>query len=166
MNFRRLILIFVVLITLVVYSAVLVIAGNTARGNPVIHKIFNIKEVPGEKIITKVEIVYVEKEVIKEVYWYQFHATGYSSNDPSQGTDRIMSSGEEVYEGAVATDPSVIPIGTKLDICGLPNDWDGIYIAEDVGGAVKDLKIDVFRESKLDALQINQMVWVRILEEE
>ena len=82
------------------------------------------------------------------------------------GYTRTKYSGGADHEGAVATDPSVIPIGTKLDILGLPNGWDGIYTAEDVGGTVKDLKIDVFRESKLDALQINQMVWVRILEEE
>ena len=164
MRIRRLALIFVILITLVVYSAALVIAGNIARDNPVIYKIFNIKEVPVEKTIIKT--VYVEKEVIKEVHWYQFYATGYSPDDPSQGTDHTMSSGREVYEGAVATDPSVIPIGTKLEIRGLPNDKDGIYVAEDIGGAIQDLKIDIFCESKFDALQINQMVWIKILEED
>lgn len=165
MRIRKFILIFVILITLVVYSTALVIAGNIAKDNPVIYKIFNIKEAPVEKIITKVEIVYVEKEVIKEVHWYQFHATGYSPDDPSQGTGRIMSSGREVHEGAVATDPSVIPIGTKLEIRGLSNDRNGIYVAEDVGRVIKGLRIDIFCESKFDALQINQMVWVRILED-
>ncbi len=161
MKVKRLALIFAVLVILIVCSAAFVIAEDIARDNPVI---FNMKEVPIEKIITKT--VYVEREVIKEVHWYQFHATGYSPNDPSQGTSRTMSSGEEVYEGAVATDPSVIPTGTKLEIRGLPDDWDGIYVAEDVGGAIKGLRIDVFRESKLEALQIGQMVWVRIITKE
>jgi len=131
-----------------------------AEANPVIKKFLYPKEVEVEKV--KKEYVIVEKEIIKEVNWYQFYATGYSPNDPTQGTNRVMASGKEVYEGAVAVDPDVIPLGTKMEIKGLPNGLDGIYTAEDTGGAIKDLRIDVFRESKLEALQINCNVWVRI----
>jgi len=131
-----------------------------AENNPVIKELLKFKEVPIEKV--EKEYVIVEKEIIKEVNWYQFYATGYSPDDPSQGTNRVMASGKEVYEGAIAVDPEVIPLGTKLEIIGLPNGYDGIYYAEDTGGAIKGLRIDVFRESKLEALQINCNVWVRI----
>ncbi len=166
MKVRRLALIFVALVILIICSAAFVIAEDIARDNPIIHKIFNIKEVPVEKIITKVETVYVEKEVIKEVHWYQFYATGYSPDDPKQGTNRIMASEKEVLEGAVAADPKVLPLGTKIEIRGLLNNKDGIYIVEDIGGKIKGLDIDIFRENKFEALQINQMVWIRIIEEE
>lgn len=117
-----------------------------------------VKRTPIEKIVIK--NVYIEKEV----YWYQFQATGYSANDQSQGTNSIMASGKEVYEGAIAVDPKVIPLGTKLEIRGLLNGKDGIYYAEDTGGKVIGLRIDIFYENFFDALQTNQMVWVRFLE--
>ena len=119
-----------------------------------------VRRTPIEKVVTK--NVYIEKEV----YWYQFQVTGYSPDDPNQGTTRIMASGKEVYEGAVAVDPKVIPLGTKLEIRGLLNGKDGIYYAEDTGGKVIGLRVDIFYENYFDALQVNQMVWVRFLEEE
>lgn len=109
--------------------------------------------------------VRVKEYVSKDIYWYSFLATGYSPNDSTQGTGRIMKSGNEVYEGAIAVDPEVIPLGTKVEIKGLPFGLDGIYIAEDTGGMIQDYHIDVFQESKDRALQINCDVWVRILEE-
>ena len=110
-----------------------------------------------------IEEVIIEKEIVREINWYQFYATGYSPKDPSQGTIDIMASGKEVYQGTIAVDPEIIPLGTKVEIKGLPNGWNGIYTAEDTGEAIKDLRIDVFRESKLEALQINCSVWVRII---
>jgi len=161
MKVKRLALIFAVLIILIVCSAAFVIAEDIARDNPVI---FNTKEAPVERVITKTKTVYVEKAV--DVYWYQFHATGYSPDDSSQGTNRTMASGKEVHEGAVAADPKVLPLGTELEIRGLPDGKDGKYIVEDTGGAIKGLRIDVFRESYLEALQINQTVWVRLITKE
>lgn len=114
--------------------------------------------------IKEVEVV-VEKEVRKEVYWYQFHATGYSANDPTQGTNETMASGKKVYKGAIAADPSILPLGTKVEIKGLPDGNDGIYTVEDTGGMIKGFDIDVFYDNKFDAMQINCTVWVRILEE-
>ena len=159
---RRLIIIYILLGLLLIWAIALTIGMDIANANPVFRFIPKVqeKEVPVEKI------VYVEKEVIQEVYWYQFKATGYSPNDPKQGTNRTMASGKEVYEGAIAVDPDVIPLGTKVEIKGLPNEWDGIYTAEDTGGAIKELTIDVFRENYFEAFQINCNVWIRILESE
>src|SRR4030042_876867 len=112
-----------------------------------------------DKIIKEVEYIEVENEV----YLYSFHATGYSPDDATQGTGRIMASGKEVYIGAVAVDPDIISLGTKLEIRGLPNGWDGIYTAEDTGGKIKENRLDIYRELKYEAMQINCFVWVKIL---
>lgn len=159
MHYKRLLFVFTILVIFIAYSLAMVIA----EANPVIKKFFYPKGFEVESV--KKEYVIVEKEVEKEVYWWQFYATGYSPDDPKQGTNRTMASGKEVYEGAIAVDPDVIPLGTRVEIIGLPNGWNGVYCAEDTGGAIKDLHIDVFRESKFEALRINQMVWIRILEE-
>lgn len=47
----------------------------------------------------------------------------------------------------VAVDPEVIPLGSELAINGRPG-----YIAEDTGGAVKGNKIDIFMNSRGQAL--------------
>ena len=162
---RRIGLVFAGLIILIIYSIAILIAKDIAEANPVIRKILQIEEktVEVETVKIKTEIVYIEKEI--EVDWYQFYATGYSPDDPSQGTNRTMANGKEVWEGAIAADPKVLPIGTKVEIKGLLDGLDGIYIVEDTGEAIKGLRIDVFRESKFEALQINCPVWIRILEE-
>ena len=47
--------------------------------------------------------------------------------------------------GAVAVDPRVIPLGTKLYVESLDNTKDyGFCVAEDTGGAIKGNKIDLF----------------------
>ncbi|MBU7007754.1 3D domain-containing protein [Phosphitispora fastidiosa] len=50
--------------------------------------------------------------------------------------------------GVVAVDPRVIPMGTKLYIEGY-----GYGIASDTGGAIKGRKIDVFFETRAEALK-------------
>lgn len=158
MHYKRLLFVFTILVIFIAYSLAMVIA----EANPVIKKFFYLKGFEVE--VPKTEIVYVDREVEKEVYWWQLYATGYSPDDPKQGTNRVMASGKEVYEGAIAADPDVIPLGVDVEIKGLPNGWDGIYHTEDTGGAIKGLHIDVFRESKFEALQINCNVWIRILD--
>ena len=160
---RRIGLVFTGLIILMIYSVAILMANDIAETNPVIRRILQIEErtVEVEKIKTEIQTVYIEKEI--EVHWYRFHITGYSSNDPSQGTNDVMASGKKVFVGAVAADPTVLSLGTKIEIKGLG--LDGEYIVEDVGGLIKGLDIDVYCESKLEALTINGYAWVRIIEE-
>lgn len=47
----------------------------------------------------------------------------------------------------IAVDPDVIPLGSIVEINGLN------YIAEDIGGAIKDNHIDIFFSSHDDALE-------------
>lgn len=70
---------------------------------------------------------------------------GKSVNDPYYG---ITASGTIATAGrTVAVDPTVIPIGSEVVIN------DHTYIAEDVGGAIKENRIDVYFNSHEEALE-------------
>lgn len=57
----------------------------------------------------------------------------------------ITASGTRARPGTVAVDPRVIPLGTKLYVESLDGTKDyGFAIAEDVGGAIKGMRIDLF----------------------
>ena len=114
-----------------------------------------------EKIVIEKEPVVITKveKVEKEVDWFHFVATGYSADDPVQGTNNITATGKEVHEGIVAVDPKVIPLGTKIEIKGI-----GTFIAEDTGGKIKGNRIDIFFNSKDEAKKFGKKgVWVRVL---
>ena len=70
--------------------------------------------------------------------------------DPSAGSKTAM--GTRARVGAVAVDPRVIPLGTKLYIesmDGFPT--YGFAVAEDTGGAIKGNRIDVFYNTNREA---------------
>jgi 3D (Asp-Asp-Asp) domain-containing protein len=56
--------------------------------------------------------------------------------------------GAKTRRGIIAVDPRVIPMGTRLYIEGY-----GYGVAADTGGAIKGRKIDVFFESRREALK-------------
>lgn len=65
-----------------------------------------------------------------------------------QWADGITYTGTVATAGrTVAVDPDVIPLGSTVRINGHD------YIAEDIGGAIKESRIDVFFDSHQDALQ-------------
>lgn len=76
-------------------------------------------------------------------------ATGYDdsweSNYPYYGQPSYI--GLPLARGIIATDPNVIPMGTKLYVEGY-----GEGIAADQGGAIKGNRIDLFFDSKQEAL--------------
>lgn len=75
-------------------------------------------------------------------YDLSFQSCGKNPGDPYYG---ITASGTKARPGAVAVDPNVIPLGTKLYIESLDGTPDyGHAIAEDTGGAIKNNKIDLF----------------------
>lgn len=88
-------------------------------------------------------------------------ATAY---DPSAGSKTAM--GTRARVGAVAVDPRVIPLGSKLYIesmDGFPT--YGFATAEDTGGAIKGNRIDLFYSTNAQALRFGRRnVKVYVLE--
>ncbi|WP_427337728.1 3D domain-containing protein [Caloranaerobacter sp. DY30410] len=83
-------------------------------------------------------------------YDLSYESTGKKPGDKDYG---ITAMGTKVRRGVVAVDPRVIPLGTKLYIKSLDGTKDyGFAIAEDTGGAIKGNKIDLFFESRSEAL--------------
>jgi 3D (Asp-Asp-Asp) domain-containing protein len=70
--------------------------------------------------------------------------TGKSKSHPAYGITKTGT--KATYRRTIATDPKVIPLGSKVYI-EFPEPYtymNGNYIAEDTGGAIKGNKIDVF----------------------
>lgn len=72
---------------------------------------------------------------------------GKDETHPAYG---ITASGEKAVEGiTVAADPSVFPLGSKLEIEGF-----GTYIVQDTGKSIKGNKIDIFLDSHERCLEM------------
>jgi 3D (Asp-Asp-Asp) domain-containing protein len=113
------------------------------------------------EIVVEKEPVYITevKEIEKKTEWFYFVATGYSANDPLQGTNNITATGKEIKKGMIAVDPKVIPLGTEIEIKDI-----GFFIAEDTGGKIKGNRIDIYFETKEEAKIFGrQEIWVRML---
>jgi LysM repeat protein len=94
------------------------------------------QEYPIEKVLTATLTAYTAG----------FESTGKTSSHPEYG---ITYSGKKVQEGrTIAVDPSVIPLGSTVYIEGV-----GLRTAEDIGSAIKGVKIDVFIEDLEEALE-------------
>lgn len=109
-----------------------------------------------EKEVTAKEF---DKSKAKKVY--NMEATAY---DPSAGSKTAM--GTKARVGAVAVDPKVIPLGSKLYI-ETQDGWPsyGYAAAEDTGGAIKGMRIDLFFNSNKTALQFGRrMVTVYVID--
>ncbi len=86
---------------------------------------------------------FIEAMVLEATaYDLSFASTGKRPGDKYWG---ITASGTRARPGTVAVDPRVIPLGTKLYVESLDGTKDyGFAIAEDVGGAIKGMRIDLF----------------------
>jgi len=113
------------------------------------------------EIVVEKEPVYITevKEIEKETEWFYFVATGYSANDPLQGTNNITATGKEIKKGMIAVDSKIIPLGTRIEIKDM-----GVFVAEDTGGKIKGNRIDIYFETKEEAKEFGrQTIWVRVL---
>lgn len=76
-------------------------------------------------------------------------ATAYTKGEP--GVDEITASGSEVRIGTVAIDRKMFPFGTKFYIVSNDGAYTyGFSVAEDVGGAIKNNRIDLYFNTKAD----------------
>lgn len=121
-----------------------IVDGNVISGVVIGTEI--IKE-PVTKIVaegTKEENMIHGKKYVKKIV---MEGTAY---DPSAGSMTAM--GTRARVGAVAVDPRVIPLGTKLyieSLDGFPT--YGFAVAEDTGGAIKGNRIDLFYNTNREA---------------
>jgi 3D (Asp-Asp-Asp) domain-containing protein len=90
--------------------------------------------------------------------WLLFEATGYCSCIKCCGkSDGITASGTQADHGTIAVDPEVIPLGIRVYIQGM-----GEFQAEDVGGAIKGRRIDIFFRDHNTALKFGRKM-VRVM---
>jgi len=80
--------------------------------------------------------------MVATAYDNSYESTGKYPGEKYWG---LTASGTKARVGAVAVDPRVIPLGTKLYVESLDGTKDyGFCVAEDTGGAIKGNKIDLF----------------------
>lgn len=70
--------------------------------------------------------------------WMNFQATGYSTQQPGLSTHTAMGIDLRVNPRVIAVDPSLIPLGSLVEVQGM-----GVYIAGDTGGAINGRIIDI-----------------------
>ncbi len=96
---------------------------------------------PGMPVVGDGVITTSSGEVLTYTKKLDCVATAYSCN----GKPGITYSGTPARIGAIAVDPTVIPLGTRMYV--VTNDGEYIYgecVAEDIGGAIKGNKIDLY----------------------
>ena len=122
-------------------------------------EIVTVEALPIETISSEPVIEVEVKEVVKEVApepeiervpLGEYRITAYCPCEKCCGAwaDGITYTGTEATEGrTIAVDPDVIPLGSIVEINGVE------YVAEDVGGAIKGDRIDLYFNSHQDALE-------------
>ncbi|MHB1126271.1 MAG: 3D domain-containing protein [Bacillota bacterium] len=81
----------------------------------------------------------------------QVKATAYDACIKCTGkTDGITKSGTKAQpQHTIAVDPELIPLGAQVFIPSL----GGVFTAEDIGGAIKGNRVDVYMNNHAEALQ-------------
>jgi 3D (Asp-Asp-Asp) domain-containing protein len=91
--------------------------------------------------------------------WMTFEATGYSTQQPNLSTHTATGIDLRENSRVIAVDPSVIPLGSQVEIEGL-----GVYTAGDTGGAINGNIIDIHYPTVGEALNWGRRnVNIRIL---
>lgn len=121
---------------------------------------------PGQELLIPVKNTYMiamEDQTYKNqfivtatAYCPCFECCGKTIDDEAYG---ITASGYNVFSGEkniIAADPDVLPLGTVVDLflvfqCG-GDQYIGQYYVEDIGGAVKGNRIDIFYFSHEEAI--------------
>lgn len=99
----------------------------------------------------------VSKNTYIETKSLTMKATAYTQS-PEEGTaDGITKTGTKVTNNrTVAVDPRQIPLGSLLYIESDSPLVGGFYVAEDIGGAIKDNRIDIFISDKTKAFKFGR----------
>jgi len=68
--------------------------------------------------------------------------TSFSATAYCKGT--VTAAGTAPAEGMVAADPAILPLGSKIRLTGLNGRYDGDYVVQDTGPAVRGRHIDLY----------------------
>lgn len=79
--------------------------------------------------------------------WMSFQATGYSTQQAGLSTHTATGIDLRVNPRVIAVDPSIIPLGSLVEVQGL-----GVYVAGDTGGAINGRIIDIHYPTVSQAL--------------
>jgi 3D (Asp-Asp-Asp) domain-containing protein len=94
-------------------------------------------------------------EVSEEDGWIPFEATAYC-------TFGITKTGVWVQRGIIAVDPSVIPLGSIVEVQAGP--YSGLYTAMDTGAVIKDRLVDIYMPSWEEAVRFGrQSIKLRVI---
>jgi 3D (Asp-Asp-Asp) domain-containing protein len=115
-----------------------------------------------QEIKPQVKYEIVEVEVIKVVEaekgWSEFVCTGYSTGDPTQGTELgitycgfNLSKNHVAKLPIIAVDPNVIELYSIVEIEDM-----GAFIALDTGGMIVGNRIDILFDTKEEALRFGR----------
>lgn len=92
-----------------------------------------------------------------------FNATAYTAK--CKGCSGVTSTGKDIRNQSIdhrviAVDPSVIPIGSLVEVQGY-----GRFRALDTGGAIKGMKVDILHQNTKSALNFGRRnVKIKIIE--
>ena len=101
-------------------------------------------------VSSEVELIVQAEPTIERIALGEFKTTAYCPCPVCCGewADGLTYTETVATEGrTIAVDPDVIPLGSIVEINGVE------YVAEDIGGAIKDNRIDIFFSSHEDALE-------------
>lgn len=107
----------------------------------------------------------VVKPTAKHVEWFSYAATWYDGEEGINGTGTgITKSGRRVRpDYTIAVDPRQIPLGSIV-VVRFQNGREQVYHADDVGGAIRGNRIDIYEPSREKCLENGrQKVLVRII---
>lgn len=96
--------------------------------------------------------LYKEYKDCCNIHYQDFIVTGYSANDPEQGTTNLLKTGFNLdYEciknlPIVAVDPNIIPLYSIIEIKDV-----GYFIALDTGYLIKGNRVDILFDTKEEA---------------
>lgn len=93
----------------------------------------------------------IRSQAVVESHRYIAEVTAYTASDDECGnSDGITASGTQAIAGRTIAVPSWIPFGTKVIIGGHE------YIAEDSGALIQDNHLDIYMDSKDDAIEFGR----------
>ena len=123
-------------------------------------KVVAVKSTPQEKQVTpKQASEKVQSPTPSTRSTTSYEATAYGNQSPSSpGGGVITATGTHVAAGrTIAVDPRHIPLGSnvRITVPGMPQ-YNGVYKAEDTGGAIKGRRIDIYVPGRQDAVDFGR----------